>query len=264
MSALARLQEDFQAYLLHDKQDMTDQVIGTAKADVRERLAVYGNAYRLRLLEALGTDFPVLHALAGDSAFDRLGRAYIDAHPSAHPSLRWFGRHMSDFLAQTSPYAAHPVLAEMAAFEWAQGEVFDAADSGCVSVEAIASQAPEAWPGMRLVLHPSVRRLDLEWNVPPVWQIIDKNKTPPAPARGERAVSWLLWRRELEIHWRSLEPDEAWAIDACARGQTFSELCEGLCQWIEASDAALRAAGMLKRWLIDGLVTRAETAGSLP
>lgn len=259
MSELARLQEDFQAYLLHHEQNMTDQVIGTAKADARERLAVYGNAYRLRLLAALETDFPALRALAGDPMFERLGRAYIDAHPSAHPSLRWFGRHMSDFLARTPPYATQPVLAEMAAFEWAQGEVFDAQDCGCVSVEAIATLAPEAWSSMHLVLHPSVRRLDLEWNVPPIWQIIDKNETPPALARAERAVSWLLWRRGLEIHWRSLEPDEAWALDACAKGQSFGELCEGLCQWIDESNAALSAAGMLKRWLIDGLITRAET-----
>lgn len=260
MSELARLQSEFQAYLLHHKQDMTSQVVGTAKAGAQERLDVYGNAYRLRLLAALETDFPALLALVGATVFRQLGGAYIDVHPSEHPSLRWFGRHMSDFLRRTPPYAAQLVLAEMAAFEWAQGEVFDAEDCSCVSVEAIASLSSEAWPTMPLALHPSVRRLDLEWSVPPMWQAIDKGEIPPAPARVERAVSWLLWRRGLEIHWRSLEPGETWAIDACMRGWNFGDLCEGLCEWSEASNVALLAAGMLKRWLIDGLIMRAESA----
>lgn len=77
--------------------------------------------------------------------------AYIDAHPSEYPSIRWFGRHLNAFLRQTSPYAAQPVLAEMVAFEWPQGEVFDAEDSAAVTVEEMACfprlpGRPCAWP----------------------------------------------------------------------------------------------------------------------
>jgi len=260
MSELARLQEHFHAYLLYGEPRVTAWVTGTATASAEKRLAVYGHAYRLRLLEVLEGDFPVLKTLLGEIEFKRLGRAYIDAHPSGHPSLRWFGQYLSAFLARTPPYAAQSVLAEMAAFEWAQGEVFDAEDDATLGVEDFAALPPHEWPTMRLTLHPSLRRLDFDWNAPSIWQAVNKDESPPAPVRNAIVIPWLLWRSQLEIRWRSLSADEAWAIDACIQGHNFSEVCAGLCEWIEASGAALHAAVMLKRWATDGLVARVTPA----
>jgi hypothetical protein len=64
----------------------------------------------------------------------------------------------------------------------------------------------------------------------------------------------VLWRRGLQHHWRSLAVDEAWALDAARRDVDFAGICEGLCEWIDASQVALRAAGMIKGWLNDGLI----------
>jgi len=261
VSELARLQEQFHAYLLSGEPRVTECVTGTARVSAEQRLAVYGRAYRLRLQEVLDGDFQGLRTLVGAPEFERLGHAYIDAHPSGHPSLRWFGKYLSAFLARTPPYAAQPVLAEMAAFEWAQGEVFDAEDDAALSVEDIAPLPPRAWPTMRLTFHASLRRLNLDWNAPSIWQAVKKKETPPAPAQSEGVmIPWLLWRSKLEIRWRSLSADEAWAIDACMQGHNFSEVCEGLCEWIETSSAALHAAVMLKRWATDGLVARVTPA----
>ena len=79
MSGLACLQHGFQDYLLHREQRTTDQIVGTTKCSAQERLSIYEDGYCQRLLAALKTDLPALHALLGDMAFDRLGRAYIDA-----------------------------------------------------------------------------------------------------------------------------------------------------------------------------------------
>jgi len=79
-------------------------------------------------------------------------------------------------------------------------------------------------------------------------------RTPPTPEQASHETAWLLWRRELQIHWRSLKQDEASTIDACMAGHNFGELCE----WLEESSAAIRAASMLKRWVIDGLLTRID------
>lgn len=259
-SKLAQLQKDFQSYLLQGGEHMRAQISGTPKVSADERLEVYSSAYRLRLLEVLSKDYPGLHGLLGDEQFDRLGRAYIDAHPSQHPSLRWFGRHLSDLLVKTPQYAAQPVLAEMAAFEWVQGEVFDAKDIPVAGVDEVATIPPESWPAMRLVFQPAARRLDLKWNAPAIWKALDEEQTPPAPVQGDYPIGWLLWRKDLSIHWRSLAVEEAWAIDACLNGQDFGRLCEGLCEWIAEADAALYAAGLLKRWITDGLIARVEFA----
>lgn len=252
---LDSLQRDFQAALLGAATGFDTQVIDTPGAGSAERLDIYVQAYRLRLLDALAGDFNGLAALLDDAQFEELGRAYIDAHPSHHPSLRWLGRHLANFLATTPPWRDRPLLAEMAAFEWAQGEVFDAPDDPVVAPADVAGLPPQSWPGLRLRPHPALRRLDLAWNVPAIWRDLSNDAEPPPPHATDTPQGWLLWRRDLDIHWRSLAADERWCIDAWRNGACFGELCAGLCDWFERGEVATRAATLLKGWVSAGLVT---------
>lgn len=254
MSALARLQDGFQHYLLTLEDGFAAEIIGTGRIDAATRLGIYADAYRLRLLEALETDFPGLLALVGAEEFDRLGRRYIDRHPSAHFSIRWFGRHLAGFLRTTPPYDEHPAVAEMAAFEWAMTEAFDAADAAAVTVADMAALPAEAWADLRFTTHPTLQRLDLSWNVTAIWNAINADQDPPDPEPGEFPCAWLVWRQDLGTRFRSLDVAEAWALDALARGANFAALCEGLCEWIAPGHAAAQAAGLLKRWIEDGLI----------
>jgi hypothetical protein len=142
----------------------------------------------------------------------------------------------------------------MAALEWAMSEAFDAPDSPGVGLDAMASIPPEAWPEMRMALHASVHRLDLRWNVPAIWKAIKEEQVPEETSAGEWPRPWLVWRQDLKIFFRSLSVDEAWAIDAVRQDQTFASICEGLVEWIDAQNVALHAAGLLKRWMIDGMI----------
>lgn len=259
MSALHKVEQDFQRCMLENSLEMAGQVVGDAQASAEERVRVYVEGYRLRLLEVLEDNFDGLHALVGDEEFERLGRAYIAAHPSTHPSVRWFSQHLPAFLRRTEPYAAHPYLAEMAAFEWCQGRVFDATDDAALGLEALATLPPESWAAARFTLRAAVQRLDLHWNIPAVWQALEAEQTPPGLERGGTLQGWVLWRQDLNTHWRSLGEDEAWALDAVREGRNFAELCEGLCQWHEETAVALAAASLLKRWLTDGLVNSVQT-----
>ncbi len=260
---LAHLQTQFQSYLLGNKNEIERHVVATDKASAMQRLAVYGDAYRLRLLEVLGEDFPGLRGLLGVESFAALGRAYIDAHPSAHPSIRWFGRHLVHFLRERAPYSNRPALAEMAAFEWTQGEVTDASDSRVCRAEQLAAISPAHWPDMRVVFQHAMRRLELHWNVPVVWRAVQDGSAVPTFERSAQPLAWLLWRRTLQVHWRSLAEDEHWAIQACLDGLTFGEICQGLNERSTASDVALRAASLLKQWLSEDLVANIET-GAVP
>ena len=254
MSSLRRLQEDFQGYLLARDARMHSHVIGSAQVSAGERLAIYADGYRLRLLEALDTDYAGLHTLLGDEEFDAMGRAYIAAHPSTHFSLRWYGDRMSEFLRTVAPYSRYPVFAEMAAFEWAKCDAFDAPDTALCSVTDMAAIPPDAWPGLTFVAHISLTRLDLRWNVPTVWKAIDAEEESPALLENEYPIAWLVWRQDLLTYFRSLSVDEAWALDALQRGENFAAICEGLCEWVDAQNVAAHAAGLLKQWLTDGLI----------
>jgi hypothetical protein len=260
--ALAALQAQFQDYVLGVAPAVEAAVIGNVRGDPQTRLNIYAEAYRLRLLESLDTDYAALRSFVGAAQFERLGRAYIEAHPSDTASVRWFGRHLPEFLGAAVGYAAKPVLAELALFEWKKGEVFDAPDADPVRIEAVAAVPPQSWGEMRLLLHPTVRRLDLRWNAPAICQACEARKKAPRATAKARPQPWLLWRDEaLDIRWRPLGADEAAAIDAAGEGRSFGELCELLCEWVEPEQAAMHAAGLLKRWIVDRLIADIEVPG---
>lgn len=269
MTPLNTLQTDFQTFLLRGDERLLQRVTGTARVDARTRAGIYYEAYRLRLLEALDSNYPVLHAWVGGAEFERLGLAYLNVYPSRHFSIRYFGQHLPAYMA-AEICRDRPYLGEMAALEWALSEAFDAADDSFVRIEEMAELPPEAWPGMRFRLHASVRRLDLLWNVPAIWTPLhalveagEEGEEPaskiPAPAAADVPQPWLIWRQALRTYFRSLSVAEAWAIDAAAQGSTFAEICEGLTEWIEPEQVSLHAAGLLKRWITDGLIGALES-----
>ena len=228
MTALSRRQTEFQEYLLRREGRPDELVMGTARVDARTRLSIYADAYRLRLLEALDTNYPVLHHWQGDAAFQTLGGAYIDVCPSSHYNIRYFGEQLPRFLAVVEPYCNTPALSEMAALEWALTLAFDAADRPVRTAEDAAAIPPAHWPGMRLTLHPSLGRLDLHWNVPAIWKAIQQKQAPPEPQAGSTPTAWLVWRQKLSPCFRSLSVDEAWALDAVRRGDDFAGLCRNV------------------------------------
>jgi len=250
MSGLRELQEDFAGYLLGQPNRMSERALGSSKADVALMLNVYRHAYGARLLEVLATDYPKLAALAGAATFEELGRAYIAAHPSRSFSARWLGGRLSDFLAATPPFDQRPALAEMARFEWAITTAFDAAEAPVERLSGLAAVPPTSWPGMRLQPHPTAIRIDLAFDVPRLWQRLDRGEPAgEASALATPPVAWLVWRVGLDVKFRPLPPDEAWAFDAMRRGEDFSAICEGLCRYVAPDRAAFRAVEIVRQWL---------------
>ncbi|MSO76511.1 MAG: DUF2063 domain-containing protein [Alphaproteobacteria bacterium] len=250
MTGLRDLQADFQAYLMGRANGMAARVRDSSRADAATLLAVYGDAYVARLIEALGMDFPVLQALLGEVGFADLIGAYVRAHPSTHPSIRWAGRHLPGFLSAAAPWRERPALSELAALEAALRDAFDAPGGGVATLDAIAAVPSEAWPSLTLALVPSFRRLTLAWQVHNAWEESEEGAHQPAePKPAEAAIEWAVWRQGLVTQYRSLEVDEAWALDAVAEGRNFADLCEGLCRWHGEDGVAARAVGLMQAWL---------------
>ena len=253
---LRRLQRQFQRHVLAGSNEIVAHITGTQKTSSEARLAIYVEGYRVRLTEGLAADFPALHTLLGEQGFESLVHAYIDVHPSEHFSMRYLGSHLSEFLARTSPHVDMPVLSEMAAFEWRLRSAFDAADADVCSVGDIEAIEPSRWGHMRFGFHPSVNRLDLSWNVPAIWNAVEKNEELPKPDANDMTLPWLIWRQDLRTYFRSLTIDEAGSLDALIAGRSLSQVCEQLCQWIEYGVVATHAARLVKRWVSDGLIER--------
>jgi hypothetical protein len=253
---LADLQRRFQDYLLGADERIAAAVNDSPKTDAATLLGVYRDAYVLRLVEILGKDYPKTRQMLGDDDFDAMGRAYLRSCPSRTFTVRWFGKHLARFLADTAPWSEYPMLAEMATLEWALGEAFDAPDLPVIMPDAIAAVPHAGWPGLTFSLHPSLRRHEFKFAVPELWQQLERDEAPDGvvPMYAEPTV-FLIWREGLETAYRGVDPDEAWAIEEVGRGLAFGALCDGLTRFHDPAAAAGRAAQMLKQWLSDGLVT---------
>jgi len=251
---LYRLQRELQSHLLGEPSSIADAIADAPPLPVADRLGIYRNAYRVRLIEALGDTYPVLHALLGDEVFIALGEEFVAAHPSVHRSIRWYGAELCAFLTRCPPYAEQPILAELALLEWTLAGVFDAADAEPAPRAALSAVDPSAWSDLQFKFHPSLRRLHLHWNTAAVWQAMSREETPPDPACADHPVPWLLWRQNLQNYFRSMAADEAEALDSALRGATFGEICEALAEWLPDDEIPLRAAALLGAWADGGII----------
>lgn len=255
VASLTELQGAFQDFLLARSDTFQSEVRDSRKTDRTTPLNVYREGYALRLIEVLTADYPGLIAMVGATSFDNMARAYIVAHPSRHPSVRWFGRSLTAFLESTAPYNRSPGAAEMARFEWELGEAWDAPDMDPVPAVALIALPPEAWETLAFTALPSLRRITLAFDVPQAWQ----RREEVAPGSLEvitatAPVPWVIWRPDLRIRFRSLEANEALLLDALVAGMTFLELCDNLAGVTGEAEAAARAAGLLRTWVEAGMI----------
>ncbi|XZG70991.1 HvfC/BufC N-terminal domain-containing protein [Chitinibacteraceae bacterium HSL-7] len=251
---LREWQQQLQNSIL-DARDAIELPLHAGGSPRHTQLSVYVDAYRLRLIEALRTNHPVLHQLLGDDDFDALALGYLAAYPSQHPSIRWFGADLARFLAHTEPFAAVPAMAELARFEWALRHAIDAANAAVLQLGHLAALNPADWPVLPLVLQPSVTLMLLDWNAPQIWRALDAGDAPPPPEQAP--ACWLVWRGEdLVIQWRSASASEAAVLPMLQAGTTFGGVCEALAARTDVADAALEAAGLLKSWVEGGVLAR--------
>jgi hypothetical protein len=258
--SLGDLQRAFQDYLLASSDGLQAAVRDTRKADRVTLLDVYRDGYALRLIEVLTSDYPGVMAMAGPDDFDHMARAYIAAHPSRHPSVRWYGRGVADFLANTPPYSSTPDAAEMARFEWALGEAFDSPDVAPITADDLIALAPEAWETLSFTTLPSLKRLTLAFDVPQAWQRRDEVEAGNLEVeRAAGPVAWAIWRPEFVSNFRSLDADEAAMLDALSEGRPFPELCETVAPLIGEEHAPARAAGLLRAMVEGGMIAGFRT-----
>jgi hypothetical protein len=255
MTELTRVQEQFQKFIFSGQSEINKSIVQTERVSVDTRLAIYRDAYKLRLIESLTTTFPAVHAYLGTEAFQEVCTNYIAAHPSSYRSIRWFGDVLAEFLRNYYE-KKYSFLAELADFEWKMTLAFDAKDTQVLHIADMANVSPESWVGMQFILHPSIQRVNYFWNAIPLWQTLINDQELPELQSASIATSWILWRSpDYIIQFYSLSEEEAWAIDALIQGLSFGQLCEGLCQWINAEEVGLRAASYLKNWIQNGMVS---------
>jgi hypothetical protein len=254
MHALRKLQQDFLGYLLDDTVvGIVERIESTPRRSAEQRMAFYGNAYKLRLKEALTTDYECLHGYLGDDLFETLMEKYIESYPSHHPSLRYFGQHIAKLVEQQEPFRQLPEVAEIARIELAFGNSFDAADCQCASLEQLAQLDPEAWATLTLRFHGAVQLLPQQYNSFQIWRALSNEEAPPQKTEDE--TTWLIWRQDLVSQYRALEQAESVALTIALSAGSFADICTALLEYFSEQETPQQAVGYLQRWINDQMVS---------
>ncbi len=229
---------------------MAAEIEASASLDPAERLDIYTRMYAARLCDVLAEDYPRVAAIVGEDAFAELAYAYVAAHRSTHPSLRWFGRRFADFL--TTHAADHPAfLPDLARLEWARLAVFDADDAPTLAMDDLRALPPDAWPGLELRLIPAAASLAVTWPVHRIWA------NESGPAWSAEPVALRVWRQDERVFQAAMDAVERTAFACVEAGTDFARMCEALTVLVPADAVPATAGELLLRWIADGLLLRA-------
>jgi hypothetical protein len=209
--------------------------------EVEARVGIYAGMYVHRIVEALREDFPRLAAVIGDEPFAALVRRYLARHPSTHPSLRHVGAALPAFLADGEGLPAY--VSDVARLEWTRLGVFDAPDAVPLARDDLRGVPADEWPLLRFAMVPAAAKLVVAWPVHRIWTGDDPAAFTPA------RTALRVWRDGFLVYQSPMEAAEEAAFDRLAGGDTFAAVCEAV------GDAA-GAAGILLRWVEDGLLAR--------
>lgn len=253
MSNLQALQQHLLQAVLADRPPKLPELRADARADAASRLAIYRNGYRIRLRDALATEFPGLAMMAG-RRFGNLLESYVEAHPSGHYNIRWHGAGLAAFLEYTLPWRDKPELAEMARLDWAISTAFDAADEPALATTDLADVPADAWADLRLRPLTHLQVLSTRHNVESFRRAADRSDSRPHRRRHDKPRHLLVWRQSLTVRYRQVEADERSALAGAANGESFASLCERLAEYHDPAIAMPRMTGLLQQWLGSGLI----------
>lgn len=252
MTPLAVLQSDFQSRLLSRPSDVATHVVARG-ISVEQRLHIYCNAYRVRLLENLKDAFEKTWAYLGDAEFEAAASTFIDEHPPLQRNLRWYGEDFPEWLA--SRHASESEISELALIDWQLRLAFDGPDASPLATENIARLKPEDWERVGFGFVPTLAMSSLRTNSIVIWRAIDEDKTPPASVQLPESQWLITWRKGWQPHFRSIDPIERFALSLLIQGDSFAAVCQMLdARWSERGAAKL-AAQYLATWLSDELLS---------
>jgi hypothetical protein len=200
-------------------------VLPSSRLSGIERIEIYHDAYRARLVECLADDYPALQNALGASRFESLCHAYIVEHPSRSPNLNFFGRHLSD-LCRAKRHGLPDWASDLAALEWAMVEVIHVAPVESPSEEALAKIAPGDWPRVRFKPSDAVRVLEFGHAINAYFQAYNTGAEITEPERGWSATAVFrdgatVWRMDMSRPMHAL-------LAALVRGVPLGEALDDL------------------------------------
>lgn len=207
------------------------EAVATAP-DVRRAVEVHANNAMAAACDALASNYPVVRAMLGETAFAGLACAHAAADPPGDPRLCFYGARLADSIARRADLGEWPWLPDVARLEWQVVQALFAADPPARPRRLTAGRS---WP-----LAPATRWLSSSWPVASLWRAHQPGAPWPEqfPDGGELA---LISRREDSIAVTALPADALPLLDALRNRTPLARLAPDLLVHLPA----LAAAGAL-------------------
>jgi hypothetical protein len=226
-------------------------------------LAVYRGNYRSALMGALAETYERTARYAGAKAFRQASMNHAIKHPPSGWTIDEAGAGFDETCAQM--FTGNPEVAELAWLEWAMLDLATAPNSAPMTPEdfaaASAAFADEDWGGLRLSFQPRAAARLVSHNLTALWQALGEENADRPDPKLPAPQSCLVWREGERPTFVLAEADHAAAFSAMQSGATYAELI-GVLIGADAEPtpdaiqgAAMRAGGLLGRWLQEGIVT---------
>lgn len=242
--------------------DLAKLLGGDGRLDASERLDIYANMYFWRLADILRDEFSAVAAAVGDEPFHNLVTDYLLERPSQHPSVRNVGARLPEYLKGHALGRERAWLAELALLERTRVDLFDGPDAEPLTLDELRGLPPERYVHLPLPLVPSHRFLEVGHAVDEVWRVVESEEPAATeelliqpPAASPRTL--LVWRQELLVYHRPIEPLEHSLLVQARDGAPFGVLCDLMAETLPVEEAGPAAFQMLAGWLADGLIARA-------
>ena len=224
-AGLTRFQDGFAQALLAPEPAAAPGLTPEMAELVRQPgFAVYRNTVMKCCIDALEANYPSVARLVGDEWFRAAAAIFAREHLPAQATLLYYGEAFAEFLAHFEPAAELPYLPGVARLDRFWTESHTAPDESALAPTALAGLASDALAAT--VLHPHVAARWTWFADQPIYTVWQRNREGPD---DEREIEWygegaLLARPRGVVQWAKLDAAGCAFLDACAAGQSLTEI----------------------------------------
>lgn len=187
-----------------------------------QQFAIYADGYRIRLLQAIRSDYPELIAYLGENIFDKLASGYIEKNPPTSYNLDFYPHKFASFISQNS---SDVFVMELAILESAIAEVFMLPDSDALAADALTKLSPEELGETRLNLRTASHLLKFSTNANE-WLTAERSGNSIEPKTTENFL--LIYRHNNEVHRLPLSQAAYLLLAELLQGNTLNQALESI------------------------------------
>lgn len=211
----------------------------------KERLFIYQNAYRLRIIDSIVEDYPQVSDFLGENEFEHLVSSFIRKTPSRSWSLGEYSKEFLEFLGSTKAVQKYPFLADLAQMEWCENVSFLAAQEEVFDFPQFLSSIPEnEVQNVVLQLSGSVFLFQSQWDFG-----VFKKKKKALPKES----FYLIYKKEGRVQRETLNVNQFKILENIKMGLSIEQLGAAIDNVTEAE---------MTQWILEW-VTMGVLAGAI-